>query len=257
LMRTRLTERNPFGPDAKGFLWERLDASPGRTLLDFGAHDGSMLRLLLEGGRISGGVGLDANADVVRASSGRLPEGVKLRPIAKNEPFPFPDGSFDAVSAIGVLEHVRNQDWLLHEIGRVVKPGGQVFVAVPGKYLLSSLDLGNWKFTFPRIHRLYYSVRFGRKKYDERYVACANGLIGDIETEKAWHEHFRHGDLAAILARNGLAVTEADGAGFFYRLLLLARSPLLPRKIGPLEKLLKWDAMAFHQAEIFVLARKK
>ena len=256
-MKTQLSQDNPFGPDAKGFVWEQLDGPPDTVMLDFGAHDGSMLAVLVKGGKVARGVGLDANADVVRDRTGGLPEGVELHPIRKREPFPFPDSSFHVVSAIGVLEHVHEQDRLLQEIRRVVKPGGKVFIAVPGKHVFSFLDLGNWKFTFPRIHRLYYTARYGSAQYHERYVECRNGLIGDVETEKAWHEHFTHGELAKLLARNGLEVTEADGAGFFYRVLHLVASTAAPRRFAILEWLLRRDARAFGQGEIFVLARKK
>jgi len=256
-MKTRLSQGNPFGPNAKGFVWERLPGSPGSVQLDFGAHDGSMLALLVQGGKVARGVGLDANADVVRDSRGRLPERVELHLIGKKEPIPFPDATFEAVSAIGVLEHVHEQDRLLGEICRVVKPEGQVFIAVPGKHVFSFLDLANWKFVFPRIHRLYYSARFGRQQYQDRYVACRNGLIGDVETEKAWHEHFTHHELAHLLACNGLEVTEADGAGLLYRVIHLVVSTAAPRKFDLLERLLRWDAKAFDKGEIFVLARRK
>ncbi|HTS61379.1 MAG TPA: class I SAM-dependent methyltransferase [Candidatus Acidoferrales bacterium] len=41
---------------------------------------------------------------------------------------PFPDGAFDAVWSIWVLEHVTNPEQALHEIRRVVKDGGYVLL---------------------------------------------------------------------------------------------------------------------------------
>lgn len=44
---------------------------------------------------------------------------------------PFDDGSFDAVIASEVLEHIRRDERALSEIARVLKPGGRVAVTVP------------------------------------------------------------------------------------------------------------------------------
>ena len=47
------------------------------------------------------------------------------------EELPFRDGSFDAVFSLSVLEHVRDPFKCAKEILRVLKPGGDLFVAVP------------------------------------------------------------------------------------------------------------------------------
>jgi SAM-dependent methyltransferase len=45
--------------------------------------------------------------------------------------FPLPDSSFDAVLCNQVLEHVFNPEEFLHEIVRVMKPGGRLLLTVP------------------------------------------------------------------------------------------------------------------------------
>ena len=44
---------------------------------------------------------------------------------------PFPDGSFDAIIAAEILEHVPNDGAAMAEIARVLRPGGRVAVTVP------------------------------------------------------------------------------------------------------------------------------
>lgn len=48
-----------------------------------------------------------------------------------NEPLPFEDDTYDIVEASHVLEHLVNLLPAVEEIWRVMKPGGQLYVAVP------------------------------------------------------------------------------------------------------------------------------
>ncbi len=258
-MKTALQPNNPFGHHPKGFLWEILRVNRGgrSSHLDYGTHDGSMLKLLSDTAVIGEAIGLDLNADVVARNASRMPANVHLRAVEKNPVIDLPAGSLDSISIIGVLEHIYDQKHVLGQLHRLLKPDGILIAAVPGRHFFSFLDMGNFKFVFPRLHRFYYERWHSREGYRQRYIDCRNGLIGDIEKEKAWHQHFSHAELAQLLSEAGFDVIDRDGFGFFNRP-LVNLAYFMP---GPLKRLtdrmVRWDARVFSQAEIFVAARKR
>jgi ubiquinone/menaquinone biosynthesis C-methylase UbiE len=44
---------------------------------------------------------------------------------------PFPDGTFDVITALDVVEHIREDERALREVHRVLRPGGVLLVSVP------------------------------------------------------------------------------------------------------------------------------
>src|SRR5690606_10729068 len=134
--------------------------------------------------------------------------------------------------------------------------GGHLLVAVPGKHLFSFLDLGNFKFVFPTFHKWAYTRFKSPEEYRRRYVECANGLFGDIEVAKMWHEHFSVAELSLLLEKCGFQVIRHDGTGFFRRVIYVGMV-MMP---SPLRRVGKWfvdlDSKYFSQAELVVLAQK-
>jgi SAM-dependent methyltransferase len=62
---------------------------------------------------------------------------------ASGDRLPFPDKCFDVVICLDVLEHVVEQEQLVREIGRVLRPSGQLFLTTPNPHCLGSY-LGYW-----------------------------------------------------------------------------------------------------------------
>lgn len=71
---------------------------------------------------------LDLGAELTTCDA-KANEGVDVE--ADLHALPFPDGSFDVLLCIQVLEHVRYPDVSCSEFHRVLKPGGRVIVTVP------------------------------------------------------------------------------------------------------------------------------
>ena len=257
-MHSSISQDNPFGVSPHALVWEFIKKHGGsKRHLDYGTHDGFVLEKLAETGLVVDGFGVDLNVSSIERGKATCQNGrVTLRVIRKGEPLPFQPEEFDTVSILGVIEHVADQKGLLQKLLLVLKPGGELIVLVPGKHFFSFLDIGNFKFNFPRLHRWLYCATRGRAEYEERFVQCANGLYGDIELEKMWHEHFTHESLSTLLQSVGFEVHVQDGMGFFFRIIRLARhlSPSwLSNMLIPLEN---WDLVTFSQAEIFCVGRK-
>ena len=109
---------------AAGVL-EWLAPQSGERILDLGCGDGQLTqRIAAAGARV---VGIDASPQMVEAARGR---GVKADK-GPAEKLPYPDHIFDAVFSNAVLHWVREQDEMLSEVRRVLRPGGR-FVAEMG-----------------------------------------------------------------------------------------------------------------------------
>lgn len=114
-----------FVPALAGGVLEWLAAQPGEHILDLGCGDGQLTARLAQSGAQTQGV--DASAQMVAAARAR---GV-VADQASAETLPYADASFDAVFSNAALHWVRDQNAMLREVYRVLRPGGR-FVAEMG-----------------------------------------------------------------------------------------------------------------------------
>ena len=108
-----------------GGVLEWLAVQPGEHVLDLGCGDGQLTQRIASSGAVV--VGLDASPQMAAAA--------RLRGIAVDEgsaeSMPYPAQTFDAVFSNATLHWVRDQDVMMSEVRRVLKPGGR-FVAEMG-----------------------------------------------------------------------------------------------------------------------------
>lgn len=106
----------------------------GKELLEVGFGNGLQLAAFIRAGARMHG--LEVNRVLHQLASESLEESglfADLR-VYEEGPFPYPDDRFDGGYSVSVLEHVSDPGSVLHEIGRVLKPGARFYLAFPNKF---------------------------------------------------------------------------------------------------------------------------
>ena len=119
-----------------GGVVEWLAPLAGEQILDLGCGDGQLTARLAQSGAILTGV--DADARMVEAAKAR---GLEAHH-AMAERLPFPDASFDAVFSNAALHWVRDQDAMMAEVRRVLKPGGRFVAEMGGHGNIAAIRVG-------------------------------------------------------------------------------------------------------------------
>lgn len=116
--------RTSFATLCEGTIAQLLADTPGRTLLDVGSGTGTLAARAAAEGRAV--VAVDADPDMVSMSAAVVPGVVQ----AALPELPFPDGTFDAVTANFVVNHVPDPRAAVRELARVTRPGGRVAATI-------------------------------------------------------------------------------------------------------------------------------
>ena len=116
---------------ARAGLSDRRDLN----ILEIGCGAGGMLEPLSRFGNV---VGLDFSLDAMEYCKSR---GFPRVATGSGTELPFADDTFDLVALFDVIEHIEDETKALQEVGRVLKPGGKVFISVPAyQFLYSNND---------------------------------------------------------------------------------------------------------------------
>ncbi len=102
-----------------------LQGSPDFRILDIGCGAGNMIHHLSRYGRVKG---LDIDARPVQVARQR---GYDVDQFDATQPLPFEANTFDAVTALDVIEHNEDDLAILTDSYRVLKPGGHIVITVP------------------------------------------------------------------------------------------------------------------------------
>jgi 2-polyprenyl-3-methyl-5-hydroxy-6-metoxy-1,4-benzoquinol methylase len=160
-----LWERVPEGLEPYAFaLRSRFllaHVGAGDRVLDVGCGEGAFAaELVRSGARV---VGIDVAEEPLRRARACHPE-LDLRLVAGEGPWELADGSFDAVWAGEVIEHVADTAAWLSEVRRVLRSGGRLLASTPayGRLTLLHAALSGREFAErfdPRGDHLHFYAR--------------------------------------------------------------------------------------------------
>ncbi len=140
----------PWGV-AEARMVERLLApQPGEKLLEVGASSGYRIEHFAKMGVKLWGVDADHDAIVSGQTSGSPVTLIE----ADVESLPFPDGFFDKLLSVHLLEHLDNPGQAIGEMARVLKSDGQAVIVVPCERIRGDTAFAGWlRFKNLHLHR--------------------------------------------------------------------------------------------------------
>ncbi|WP_165222015.1 glycosyltransferase [Affinirhizobium pseudoryzae] len=104
----------------------------GRTVLDLASGEGYGTAILGENADLV--IGIDLDAESVKAAQKKYGKPDKIRfQRADCRYLPFAQDTFDVVVALEIVEHISEQDLLLSEAIRVLKPDGLLIISTPNR----------------------------------------------------------------------------------------------------------------------------
>lgn len=132
-----------------------IDFRSHPKILDVGCFTGEVLSLLNDAG--ADVYGLELQEEAVRIANGRVPGRVFQARVEGTE---FPQGPYDAITLLAVIEHVTDPRALVEPCVRLLKPGGVLMIETPNTGSFLCRVLGRyWPPYAPVEHLHLFSAR--------------------------------------------------------------------------------------------------
>jgi ubiquinone/menaquinone biosynthesis C-methylase UbiE len=161
---------NKYYPEYKN-IYEEFEnillpcCKPGMVLLDAGCGAGNpiVLKCLKKNIKI---IGVDNDIDALKNNS--TYHETKLIDI-DNQSLPFAANTFDIITSVFVMEHLKNPEKSLAEFARTIRKGGALILVFPNLY--NPLMFGT-RITPFCLHKLYHWIFTGTKRPYLTYFKC-------------------------------------------------------------------------------------
>ncbi|KKQ25102.1 MAG: Type 11 methyltransferase [Microgenomates group bacterium GW2011_GWC1_37_12b] len=103
-----------------------LDLKKESKLLEVGCGDGVFLKRIVKTYKVKAW-GIDISSNSIRRAKIDDEQKIKFR-VADATKIPFPKNSFDNIICFDTLEHIKDQNKVIEEMIRVLKPGGKLLL---------------------------------------------------------------------------------------------------------------------------------
>lgn len=173
----------------------------------------------------------------------------------------YPDAYFDAISLWYVLEHLANPQQVLRELGRVLKPGGYLLIAVQDFSSVQARFFGpRWLILDPPRHLWHFSpanLDMLAKRHGLRRTAMSRACVemgpftilqSTLNILLGNRNHLFRFLKNPRLSRGRVSWTEAGG---------VAASIALSTVLGPLSFLAYWGLLAIGSGDVFTAYYRK
>ena len=146
----------------------------------------------------------DIEADRVALAQVDVPHAI----VAAAENIPYPNSRFDTILSHEVLEHVNDDRAAIHEMVRVLKPGGRLVIFVPNRWYPFETHGHYWQGTYhfgntPLINYLPDSLRNRLAPHVRAYTRRSLlRLFDELPVKQVHHERI-YGGYDNIIARLG------------------------------------------------------
>lgn len=134
---------------------------------------------------------------------------------------PFPDGYFDAVICVGVLEYLEDEQNTLQELCRVLKPQGAIIFTLPNRYKIKNL-LDPYYYLVRIWQYLFKKLGFKKKINDELFKFSTN--------ESFTNKRYTLKKLKTLVKKSKLQLIDFSSIGFGP--LTLWKKAFLPLKLS-------------------------
>lgn len=197
-------ERQPFFQESnqrrvRAILKDLSQRTDANRLLDVGCGTGLVLDLAHD--LFQELDGIDITKEMLEKVTTRTNVRVQL---ANATAIPFPDKTFDAVTAYSVLHHIEDLDRIFKEIRRVLKPGGFLYAdeSPSQDYLKALVSLEPSATTGDAVLRERERITSDVKKYETKY-----GIPGEVVRNAMTQNYALHSlteeNLDHLLKSNG------------------------------------------------------